>query len=192
MNRTEPTSPAPEAVGALDRDELGRRLDDDAAFRSTVDMARFAFGEGRYGYFADPPPPLVTALRATFYPHLARVANRWAGILDEEPFPERHEDLVAAWAAAGQHQPTPLVLRYGPTGYNRLHQDVYGDLTSPLRVLFMLNTPDVDVTGGESVFVEQRPRRQSRPIVLRPGPGEAVIFPVRQRPRPDAPRGVLS
>jgi hypothetical protein len=35
----------------------------------------------------------------------------------------------------------------------------------------MLSTPDVDFTGGESVFVEQRPRQQSRPMVARPGLG---------------------
>jgi hypothetical protein len=75
------------------------------------------------------------------------------------------------------------VLRYGPGGYNCLHQDVYGDLTFPLQVLVMLDTPDVDFTGGESVFVEQRPRQQSRPMVARPGLGQAVIFPVRHRPK---------
>ena len=37
--------------------------------------------------------------------------------------------------------------------------------------------------SGESVFVEQRPRQQSRPIVLRPGQGQAVVFPVHHRPR---------
>ena len=48
----------------------------------------------------------------------------------------------------------------------------------------MLSTPEKDFTGGESVFVEQRPRQQSRPMVARPGLGQAVIFPVRHRPVP--------
>jgi hypothetical protein len=77
-------------------------------------------------------------------------------------------------------------LRYGPGGYNCLHQDVYGDITFPLQVAIMLSTPDVDFTGGESVFVEQRPRAQSRPVVVRPGLGQGVIFPVRDRPVPGA------
>ena len=166
--------------------EMIEVFDDDAAFRSTVDMARLSFGEGRYRYFADPLPGLVRTLRTELYPHLARVANRWAGILGEGSFPATHGEYVEVCAAAGQHRPTPLVLRYGPTGYNCLHQDVYGDLIFPLQVLFMLNTPDVDFTGGESVFVEQRPRQQSRPVVLRPGLGEAVIFPVRHRPKQGA------
>jgi uncharacterized protein len=158
-------------------------FDEDGAFRSTVDMARLRFGQGRYRYFADPLPPLVSALRTRLYPPLAVIANRWADVLGEPRFPDEHTHLVAQCAQQGQHQPTPLVLRYGPTDYNCLHQDVYGDLTFPLQVLIMLNTPDVDFTGGESVFVEQRPRQQSRPMVARPGLGQAVVFPVRHRPQ---------
>lgn len=157
-------------------------FDEDERFRSTIVMARHAFGEGSYRYFADPLPPLVQQLREELYPPMAAIANRWAERLGERRFPERLDDLLAECAALGQHRPTPLVLRYGPGGYNCLHQDVYGDLTFPLQFLVMLSRPDDDFTGGESVFVEQRPRQQSRPIVLRPRQGEAVIFPVRHRP----------
>lgn len=140
--------------------------------------------------FAKTPPLLspeqcrqMIDVRTSLYPPLAQVANRWAALLGERTFPTDLDGLLAECAEAGQHRPTPLVLRYGPGGYNCLHQDVYGDLTFPLQVLFMLNTPDEDFTGGESVFVEQRPRQQSRPMVARPGLGQAVIFPVRNRPK---------
>lgn len=158
-------------------------FDEDERFRSTVVMARHAFGEGSYRYFADPLPPLVQELREQLYPPLAQIANTWAERLGERTFPAELDGLLAECAAAGQHRPTPLVLRYGPGGYNCLHQDVYGELTFPLQFLVMLSRPDEDFTGGESVFVEQRPRQQSRPIVLRPGQGEAVVFPVHHRPR---------
>jgi uncharacterized protein len=158
-------------------------FDEDERFRSTVVMARHAFGEGSYRYFADPLPPLVQELREQLYPPLAEIANTWAEQLGERTFPTELDTLLAECAKAGQHRPTPLVLRYGPGGYNCLHQDVYGDLTFPLQFLVMLSRPDEDFTGGESVFVEQRPRQQSRPIVLRPGQGEAVVFPVHHRPR---------
>ena len=195
-------------LAGLDWDQLGRQLDEqgiattpallspeqcaqvsdmfeeDERFRSTVVMARHAYGEGRYRYFAEPLPPLVQTLRRELYPPLARIANEWAGRLDEPRFPESLDELLAECAAVGQHRPTPLVLRYGPTGYNCLHQDVYGELTFPLQLAIMLSRPDEDFTGGESVFVEQRPRQQSRPIVVRPTQGQAVIFPVRHRPRP--------
>ncbi len=188
------------AIPGLDRldwAELGRRLDADGfavtpplltaeqcaalrglydvdeLFRSTVVMERHAFGEGRYRYFADPLPPLVQALRSRLYPPLAQVANAWAKRLGERTYPDTLDGLLAECAAAGQTRPTPLVLRYGPSGYNCLHQDVYGDLTFPLQFLVMLSRPDVDFTGGESVFVEQRPRQQSRPMVARPAQGQA-------------------
>jgi uncharacterized protein len=163
--------------------EIRGMFDADELFRSTVVMARHAFGDGRYRYFADPLPPLVQAPRTQFYPPIARIANTWAERLDERTYPDTLDGLLAECAAEGQTKPTPLVLRYGPGGHNNLHQDVYGDLTFPLQVLVMLNTPDVDFTGGESVFVEQRPRQQSRPMVARPGLGQAVVFPVRHRPK---------
>lgn len=158
----------------------------DDVFRSTVVMAAHAFGEGDYRYFRDPLVPLVQQLRTDLYQPLATLANTWAARLGETPFPRRLDELLTDCAEAGQHRPTPLLLRYGPGGYNCLHQDVYGDLAFPLQVAIMLSTPGTDFTGGESVFVEQRPRAQSRPVVVRPGLGQAVIFPVRHRPVPAA------
>jgi uncharacterized protein len=163
--------------------EVADMFDDDARFRNTVIMARHAYGEGSYRYFADPLPPLVQTLRDQLYPHLTKIANRWAARLNERRFPETLEGLLAECSSLGQHKPTPLLLRYGPGGYNCLHQDVYGELTFPLQLLIMLSRPDEDFTGGESVFVEQRPRQQSRAMVARPRQGQAVIFPVRHRPK---------
>lgn len=161
-------------------------FDRDDVFRSTVIMARHAFGEGSYRYFADPLVPVVGALRTALYPPLARLANTWASRLDERTFPPTLPELLSECAEAGQTRPTPLLLRYGAGGYNCLHQDVYGELVFPLQVAIMLNTPDQDFTGGESVFVENRPRQQSRAIVVRPGLGQGVVFPVRHRPVPGA------
>jgi hypothetical protein len=157
-------------------------FDRDRVFRSTVTMARHSFGIGSYRYFADPLFPLVSALRTSLYPPLAWIANTWAGRLGERTFPPALPELLAECAQVGQVRPTPLLLRYGPGGYNCLHQDVYGDLVFPLQVAIMLNIPDEDFTGGESVFVENRPRQQSRPVVVRPGLGQGIVFPVRHRP----------
>src|SRR2546430_2187042 len=62
-------------------------FDDDARFRSTVVMARHAFGEGSYRYFSDPLAPLVQALRTRLYPPIAGIANRWAERLGDRRFP---------------------------------------------------------------------------------------------------------
>ncbi|MBV9010899.1 MAG: 2OG-Fe(II) oxygenase [Pseudonocardiales bacterium] len=166
-----------EVIALFDRDEV---------FRSTVVMAQHAYGEGSYRYFTEPLQPLVNALRTSLYPPLAGMANRWAARLGEREFPPELTTLLDECAKAGQHKPTPLVLRYGPGGYNCLHQDIYGNLTFPLQVAILLNTPEEDFTGGESVFVENRPRQQSRAMVARPGLGQGLIFPVRHRPIPAA------
>jgi hypothetical protein len=165
-------------------DELIDLFDVEERFRSTVVMARHAFGEGTYRYFAEPLPPIVHQLRVDLYPPLAQIASRWAEQLGERSFPETLDGLLAVCAAAGQHKPTPLVLCYERGGYNCLHQDVYGDVTFPLQVTIMLSRPGADFTGGENIFVEQRPRAQSRAGVVNLERGQGVIFATRHRPVP--------
>ncbi len=179
---TEGVAVTPPLLSAEQCAELRELFDHPTAFRSTVTMARHRFGEGLYRYFAYPLPELVQDLRERLYPPLALIANEWARRLGQPAFAPDHEGLVEACAAAGQHRPTPLLLRYERGGYNCLHQDVYGDLTFPLQVAIMLDRPDEDFTGGESVFVEQRPRAQSRPLVRRPTQGQGLIFTVDHRP----------
>jgi hypothetical protein len=158
-------------------------FDDDGRYRSTVDMRRFRFGEGVYRYFRYPLPPVVAAVREAAYPPLARLAGAWADRLGraDRP-PTRLADLLARCAAAGQDRPTPLILRYGPGGYNCLHQDLYGEVAFPLQVTVALSRPGVDFAGGEQLFVEQRPRAQSRGTARTVPQGHAVVFPTRDRP----------
>ena len=164
--------------------ELAHLFEVDDAFRSTIVMSRHAFGEGTYRYFANPLPALVQQLRVELYEPLAKIANEWAAQLGTGAFPDTLDGLIEVCAAAGQHRPTPLLLRYWAGGYNCLHQDLYGEVAFPLQVTIMLSAPDEDFTGGENVLVEQRPRAQSRPVVARLGRGEALLFPTRDRPVP--------
>jgi hypothetical protein len=167
----------------LDGDECAALADlfDGGRFRSTIDMARHRFGDGRYRYFDHPLPGQIAELRAALYRHLAPVANRWAGLLSGEnpTFPAGHDELLERCAAAGQERPTPLILRYGPGDWNALHQDLYGDVFFPFQALTVLTD---DHEGGEFVLLEQRPRAQSRAHVLRPPKGAFVLFPTRERP----------
>ena len=172
--------------GLLDADAcraLAALYPDSARFRSRVVMARHGFGRGEYQYFAYPLPQPLSALRPALYARLRDTANRWhraLGLADD--LPADHADYLARCHAAGQRRPTPLLLQYGPGDYNCLHQDLYGDLVFPLQVAVLLSAPGDDFTGGEFVMTEQRPRMQSRPMVVPLAQGDAVVMAVHQRP----------
>ena len=146
-------------------------------------MARHGFGRGEYKYWAYPLPKTIETLRATLYPQLAAVANRWNQIMKiDVRYPATHAAFLEQCHGAGQVRPTPLLLQYGEGDFNCLHQDVYGDLVFPLQVAFLLSVPGEDFTGGEFVLVEQRPRMQSRAEVVQLDQGDGVIFAVHHRP----------
>lgn len=156
---------------------------DPELFRSRVVMARHGFGSGEYQYFAYPLPNLVTDLRASLYPPLAKIANSWAERLGTATrYPENLAQMLDRCHQAGQTRPTPLLLSYQAGDYNCLHQDLYGEHAFPLQAVFLLSDPTRDFDGGEFVLVEQRPRMQSRPRVFSLKQGEALIFAVNHRP----------
>jgi uncharacterized protein len=199
-------TPLATRVDALDWDALGAELDrvgfaitepllgaseceqlaglfEEGRFRSTIEMARHRFGDGRYRYFERPLPDPVEQLRVSFYRHLAPIANEWSRQLREaEEYPPELAELLERCRQAGQERPTPLILRYGEGDWNALHQDLYGDVYFPFQVLTVLSRRGVDFEGGEFVLVEQRPRAQSRAYVLSPPQGAFVIFPTNNRP----------
>jgi hypothetical protein len=168
---------------------LRRLFDRDELFARTVEMDRPDFGRGSYRYFRAPVPELVEGLRAATYPHVAEVANRWQELLGKE------ERYPATWAAfrercgqAGQTKPTPILLRYGPGGFNALHRDLRGELFFPVQMAVVLSPRadqaaegDSGFVGGEFRFCDVPERPKSRCRTLAAGLGDALLFCTRDR-----------
>src|SRR5690242_8450036 len=90
-----------------------RLYSQDDCFRSRVVMARHGFGRGEYKYFCYPLPDLIAELRASIYPQLVPIANRWNQAMGIDiRYPEKHRDFLERCHAAGQTKPTPLLLQY--------------------------------------------------------------------------------
>ncbi|WP_426446320.1 2OG-Fe(II) oxygenase [Paenibacillus sp. S-38] len=170
----------------LDQEQCSRIIGlygQEACFRSTIDMARYRFGQGEYKYFASPLPEELQILREGLYPGLARTANGLREKLGQGPeYPAALGDFLERCHQQGQARPTPLILKYEQGGYNCLHQDLYGEVYFPFQAVFLLNQQGEDFTGGEFLLVEQRPRAQSRGHVITLNQGEGLIFPTRERP----------
>jgi hypothetical protein len=164
-------------------DEIRALYQERKLFRSEVIMERHGFGRGEYRYFKYPLPDLISTLRTALYPHLVPIANRWNNAMAIDiRFPSTHAEYIRRCHQAGQNKPTPLILKYEKDDYNCLHQDLYGEHVFPLQVAILLSEPDRDFTGGEFVMTEQRPRMQSRPIVVALRKGDGVVFAVNHRP----------
>lgn len=162
---------------------LARLYPRDEIFRSRVVMARHGFGRGEYKYFRYPLPDTISDIRASMYPKLAPIANRWNKAMGiDVRYPVNHADFLERCHEAGQLRPTPLLLQYEPGDYNCLHQDLYGEHVFPIQLTILLSEPGRDFMGGEFVLTEQRPRMQSRIEVVPLRQGEAVVFAVHHRP----------
>lgn len=164
-----------DSIAGLYRQEQG--------FRSQVVMARHGFGRGEYKYFSYPLPKLIQALRTAAYPHLAPIANEWHGRMGKDVrFPGDLAAFLERCHQAGQVRPTPLLLEYAAGDYNCLHRDLYGEHVFPMQIAILLDQPGEDFMGGEFVMTEQRPRMQTRAMVLPLRKGDAAVFAVNSRP----------
>jgi hypothetical protein len=206
-------SQLPQIVAALDWDDLGERLtrdgcvlipalidsttcaairglfDIDMLFAKTVVMDNDHFGRGIYRYFKAPVPPIVDKLRRAVYPHVARIANQWQHLLNErERFADHWEDFRRRCEEAGQTTPTPILLKYGPGGFNALHRDLRGSVYFPIQMAVVLSqrleAPSASgdgFCGGEFLFCDVPEGKKSRRRVISAGQGDALLFCTRDR-----------
>jgi hypothetical protein len=143
----------------------------DALLSGKVDLKQFA------------KQPSLQDLRAELYEKLVPISNRWSETMGIEiRYPARLDQLVRKCREAGQRTPQSAVVRLGQGQQRPLMQNAKGDYVFPLQVTVLLKQPDRDFTGGEIVMTEQRPRMQTRPMVVPLRRGDATVFAVHHRP----------
>jgi len=174
----------PKLLTAKEASSIAGMYPDNARFRNRIVMAAHGFGRGEYKYFSYPLPPLIKALRSSLYPYLASIANGWLDRLGKTAeYPAAHADYLKNCSVSGQVNSTLTLLQYGPNDYNCLHQDIHGNHVFPLQVAILLDEPGKDFEGGQFLMSEQRPRMQTRGMVVEPfRKGDGVLFTAGNRP----------
>ncbi|NYT36578.1 prolyl 4-hydroxylase [Allopusillimonas soli] len=146
-------------------------------------LAASNLGHGELFYFDAVFPAALKAARAALYCHLVSAANRWNTALGTGcRYPEDLDSFVARCHQAGQTQTVSHLSRLRRAGHVVLHQRADGEQIFPFQLVALLAEPGKDFTGGEFVMTEQRPRMQSRPIVVPLRRGDAAIISTAQRP----------
>lgn len=89
----------------------------------------------------------------------------------------------------GWDAPPPAATAAGPASLSRLGRDDCQPLRHapdeagfPFYLVALLSAPGRDFSGGEFVMTEQRPRQQSRPMVLPLARGDAALIAALHRP----------
>jgi hypothetical protein len=179
----------PNLVDAETCARLRSMFEDDSLFAKTVVMDQPHFGQGVYRYFRAPIPEDVDGLRRSVYPHVARIANHWQRLLGEpRQYPDEWEEFRKECHDAGQTTPTPILLKYGPGGFNALHRDLRGTVFFPIQMAVVLSRRDdpsdptaEGFTGGEFLFCDVPEREKSRRRVVPAGLGDTLLFCTRDR-----------
>ncbi|MGI4814479.1 MAG: 2OG-Fe(II) oxygenase [Janthinobacterium lividum] len=169
-------------LGAGAARDLARQTETMSAAHRVL-LASADLGRGELFYFgADLPAPLEV-WRTTLYRHLAVIANRWNGTLGVgDRYPTELREFLRRNQKAGQTQPQSHLSRLAVEDHVSLHQRNDGEQVFPMQIVVLLSEPGADFHGGEFVMTEQRPRMQSRPLVLPLKLGDAAIIATAERP----------
>jgi hypothetical protein len=153
---------------------------DTNAQADTIDLESIKQGCGELRRFRSGLPEELAVLRASLYERLVGTANRWQEGLSEK---RRYPESFSALSARGTREHPLFSLSRLRTGEHwGLHKDLEGEHAFPLQVSALLSQPGRDFSGGELVMTEQRPRMQSRPIVVVPKQGDVIILAADGRP----------
>jgi hypothetical protein len=179
----------PQLLDAATSRILADMFEEDKFFARTVVMDDEKFGKGVYRYFRPPLPPLVDGIRKAVYPYVSSVANRWQELLgNKDRYPAAWDEFRGECHRAGQTTPTPILLKYGPGGFNALHRDLRGKVFFPIQLAVILS-PRTDPAnplsegfqGGDFLLCDVPEREKSRRRTIPAGQGDGVLFCTRDR-----------
>lgn len=140
-------------------------------------------GRGELFYFDDRLTAALETLRSRLYHHLAAIANHWNEILGiTYRYPAALDAFCRHNRDIGQNRALSHLSRLCEDDYLPLQQRNEGECVFPLQLVAVLTEPGQDFQGGEFVMTEQRPRMQSRPMVLPLQVGNTAIISTAQRP----------
>lgn len=149
----------------------------------SMSLARRESGHGQLFFFDNNLPEMLAVLRTQLYHHLAPIANGWNNILQlGYRYPDTLDRFLQANRDAGQNRELSHLHRLQESDCIALHQRNDGQLVFPLQAVLLLSEPGQNFRGGELVMTEQRPRMQSRPIVLSMQQVDVAIISTGQRP----------
>lgn len=100
----------------------------------------------------------------------------------EGRYPGDLDSFLKVGHRADQRRPQSAVSKLREGDYVALHQNAEGEKVFPLQAVVLLSEPGTQFSGGELAMTEQRPRMQSRPMVVPLRRGDAVVFAVQYRP----------
>lgn len=153
----------------------------DKGFGDVASLDALLLGTADARYFAK--LPALHVLRESLYEKLVPIANRWNETMGlPERYPARLDQLSQLCRRTSQHRPLSAVNRLREGERQTLRQHAEGECVFALQAAVLLRQPGEDFAGGQLVMTEQRPRMQTRPMVVPLQKGDATVFAVHHRP----------
>jgi hypothetical protein len=170
------------AVPSSRIDELVASFDE----RSPVGDAASCARRPEAGSVMEQMPPLPVVLEdlaREIHGHLASISGRWRAVMAGSASAPSHFTDRQSSRASDEPPIAQVILSCLSDGEHEvLAQSDVGEHGFLIEAALLMSRPGVDFAGGEFVMTEQRPRMQSRPIVVPLDRGDVVVFAAAMRP----------
>ncbi|WP_338801901.1 2OG-Fe(II) oxygenase [Pseudomonas sp. RSB 5.4] len=171
----------PDLLGVEMAGSLAQQVTTSGIRRVTLESSDL--GRGELLYFDTGLPAPLDTWRTTLYRRLVVIANRWNETLGVDyRYPDELDDFLRHNRESGQTRGQSHLNRLGVEDHVSLHQRNDSELLFPMQIVALVSEPGSDFKGGEFVMTEQRPRMQSRPMVVPLKLGDVAIITTAERP----------